>query len=245
MPSARSPAPARVAPRSPSLVASYIRGVGRDGGRRIDEYRRRPSGARAPRSPEASHAKAVSSFARRTKEHGLQRRMKGPPFDADDRCVVVEECRHDRPSSTLAAIRARCTRSGNTICGVVKRAPTRWRAARASSARGRAVVRAEQDRRRVLPTAPIAARPERFVDRHRTIAALRRRRRREQLVERCFASHRPTRASARLSPRRSASLREAHVRRAPGAPICVAGTNATARRPLRAVLSLVSRSFSG
>jgi orotate phosphoribosyltransferase len=63
-----------------------------------------------------AHAKAF--FVRKeTKEHGLQRRIEGPPLTPEDRCLVVEDV-VTTGGSTLAAIAA-LQEAGHTICGVV------------------------------------------------------------------------------------------------------------------------------
>ncbi len=63
-----------------------------------------------------AHAKAF--FVRKdAKAHGLQRRIEGPPLEADDRCVVVEDV-VTTGGSTLAAIAA-LHDAGHEICGVV------------------------------------------------------------------------------------------------------------------------------
>ena len=66
----------------------------------------------------AGGAQAKAFFIRKeAKEHGLQRRIEGPPLTADDRCVVVEDV-VTTGGSTLAAIDA-LHEVGHTICGVV------------------------------------------------------------------------------------------------------------------------------
>jgi orotate phosphoribosyltransferase len=66
----------------------------------------------------AGGAQAKAFFIRKeAKEHGLQRRIEGPPLTADDRCVVVEDV-VTTGGSTLAAIEA-LHEAGHTICGVV------------------------------------------------------------------------------------------------------------------------------
>jgi orotate phosphoribosyltransferase len=66
----------------------------------------------------AGGAQAKGFFIRKeAKEHGLQRRIEGPPLAADDRCVVVEDV-VTTGGSTLAAIDA-LHEAGHTICGVV------------------------------------------------------------------------------------------------------------------------------
>jgi orotate phosphoribosyltransferase len=66
----------------------------------------------------AGGARAKAFFVRKaTKAHGLQRRIEGPPLDAQDRCVVVEDV-VTTGSSTLAAIQA-LHEAGQEICGVI------------------------------------------------------------------------------------------------------------------------------
>jgi orotate phosphoribosyltransferase len=54
---------------------------------------------------------------KQTKEHGLQRRIEGPPLTPEDRCVVVEDV-VTSGGSTLAAIEA-LNDEGHEICGVL------------------------------------------------------------------------------------------------------------------------------
>ena len=66
----------------------------------------------------AGGARAKGFFVRKdVKAHGLQRRIEGPPLDAEDRCVVVEDV-VTTGGSTLAAIEA-LRDAGHQICGVV------------------------------------------------------------------------------------------------------------------------------
>ena len=66
----------------------------------------------------AGGAQAKAFLIRKeAKEHGLQRRIEGPPLTTDDRCVVVEDV-VTTGGSTLAAIDA-LHDGGHTICGVV------------------------------------------------------------------------------------------------------------------------------
>jgi orotate phosphoribosyltransferase len=66
----------------------------------------------------AGGAQAKAFLIRKeAKEHGLQRRIEGPPLTADDRCVVVEDV-VTTGGSTLAAVEA-LHEAGHTICGVV------------------------------------------------------------------------------------------------------------------------------
>jgi orotate phosphoribosyltransferase len=66
----------------------------------------------------AGGAQAKAFLIRKeAKEHGLQRRIEGPPLTDDDRCVVVEDV-VTTGGSTLAAIDA-LHDAGHTICGVV------------------------------------------------------------------------------------------------------------------------------
>jgi len=66
----------------------------------------------------AGGARAKAFFVRKqTKEHGLQRRIEGPPLAPEDRCVVVEDV-VTTGGSTLAAIAA-LNDEGHEICGVL------------------------------------------------------------------------------------------------------------------------------
>ena len=66
----------------------------------------------------AGGARAKAFFVRKqTKEHGLQRRVEGPPLTLEDRCVVVEDV-VTTGGSTLAAIEA-LNDEGHEICGVL------------------------------------------------------------------------------------------------------------------------------
>jgi orotate phosphoribosyltransferase len=66
----------------------------------------------------AGGARVKAFFVRKeAKAHGLQRRVEGPPLDADDRCVVVEDV-VTTGGSTLAAIEA-LHEAGRQICGVI------------------------------------------------------------------------------------------------------------------------------
>ena len=66
----------------------------------------------------AGGARAKGFFVRKeAKAHGLQRRIEGPPLDAEDRCVVVEDV-VTTGGSTVAAIEA-LVHAGHEVCGVV------------------------------------------------------------------------------------------------------------------------------
>ena len=66
----------------------------------------------------AGGARTKAFFVRKqTKEHGLQRRIEGPPLTPEDRCVVVEDV-VTTGGSTLAAIAA-LNDKGHEICGVL------------------------------------------------------------------------------------------------------------------------------
>ena len=52
-----------------------------------------------------------------TKAHGLQRRVEGPPLDAEDRCVVVEDV-VTTGGSTLLALDA-LREGGHEVVGVI------------------------------------------------------------------------------------------------------------------------------
>ncbi len=66
----------------------------------------------------AGGARAKGFFVRKeAKDHGLQRRIEGPPLQPGDRCVVVEDV-VTTGGSTIAAIEA-LREAGQEICGVV------------------------------------------------------------------------------------------------------------------------------
>jgi orotate phosphoribosyltransferase len=66
----------------------------------------------------AGGAEVKAFFVRKeAKDHGLQRRIEGPPLGAEDRCVVVEDV-VTTGGSTLAAIAA-LHDAGREICGVI------------------------------------------------------------------------------------------------------------------------------
>jgi len=66
----------------------------------------------------AGGARAKAFFVRKdAKAHGLQRRIEGPPLDAGERCVVVEDV-VTTGGSTVAAIEA-LAQAGHEVCGVV------------------------------------------------------------------------------------------------------------------------------
>jgi orotate phosphoribosyltransferase len=66
----------------------------------------------------AGGARAKAFFVRKqAKEHGLQRRIEGPPLTPEDRCVVVEDV-VTTGGSTLAAIAA-LNDERREICGVL------------------------------------------------------------------------------------------------------------------------------
>ena len=66
----------------------------------------------------AGGAGVKAFFVRKeAKQHGLQRRIEGPPLQADDRCVVVEDV-VTTGGSTLTAIQA-LQEAGQVVCGVI------------------------------------------------------------------------------------------------------------------------------
>jgi orotate phosphoribosyltransferase len=66
----------------------------------------------------AAGADVKAFFVRKeVKQHGLMRRIEGPPLEADDRCLVVEDV-VTTGGSTLRAIEA-LGEAGHDICGVV------------------------------------------------------------------------------------------------------------------------------
>jgi orotate phosphoribosyltransferase len=66
----------------------------------------------------AAGADVKAFFVRKeTKQHGLMRRIEGPPLESGDRCLVVEDV-VTTGGSTLRAIEA-LQEAGREICGVV------------------------------------------------------------------------------------------------------------------------------
>jgi len=66
----------------------------------------------------AGGADVKAFFVRKeTKQHGLMRRIEGPPLDADDRCLVVEDV-VTTGGSTVRALEA-VRGEGHQICGVL------------------------------------------------------------------------------------------------------------------------------
>jgi orotate phosphoribosyltransferase len=66
----------------------------------------------------AGGASVKAFFVRKeAKAHGLQRRIEGPPLQADDRCLIVEDV-VTSGGSTIAAIEA-VSEAGLEVCGVV------------------------------------------------------------------------------------------------------------------------------
>ena len=76
-------------------------------------------GADAPACAALAGGADVKAFfvRKETKQHGLQRRVEGPPLDADDRCLIVEDV-VTTGGSTLQAIDA-VRDAGHQIAGVV------------------------------------------------------------------------------------------------------------------------------
>jgi orotate phosphoribosyltransferase len=76
-------------------------------------------GADAPACAALAGGADVKAFfvRKETKQHGLQRRVEGPPLDADDRCLIVEDV-VTTGGSTLQAIEA-VREAGHEIAGVV------------------------------------------------------------------------------------------------------------------------------
>ena len=101
----------------------------------------------------AGGAPAKAFFVRKeAKAHGLQRRIEGPPLDAEDRCVVVEDV-VTTGGSTLAAIEA-LQEAGRADLRRDQRArPARRRRRGDRAGRGRALRGAHHDRRH-LPRPP-------------------------------------------------------------------------------------------
>jgi orotate phosphoribosyltransferase len=66
----------------------------------------------------AAGADAKAFFVRKdAKQHGLMRRIEGPPLDPDDRCLIVEDV-VTSGGSTVRAIEA-VREAGHGICGAV------------------------------------------------------------------------------------------------------------------------------
>jgi orotate phosphoribosyltransferase len=76
-------------------------------------------GADAPACAALAGGADVKAFfvRKETKQHGLQRRVEGPPLEADDRCLIVEDV-VTTGGSTLQAIEA-VRDAGHEIAGVV------------------------------------------------------------------------------------------------------------------------------
>jgi orotate phosphoribosyltransferase len=76
-------------------------------------------GADAPACAALAGGADVKAFfvRKETKQHGLQRRVEGPPLDAADRCLIVEDV-VTTGGSTLQAIEA-VRDAGHEIVGVV------------------------------------------------------------------------------------------------------------------------------
>ncbi len=76
-------------------------------------------GADAPACAALAGGADVKAFfvRKETKQHGLQRRVEGPPLEPDDRCLIVEDV-VTTGSSTLQAIEA-VRDGGHEIAGVV------------------------------------------------------------------------------------------------------------------------------
>jgi orotate phosphoribosyltransferase len=76
-------------------------------------------GADAPACAALAGGADVKAFfvRKETKQHGLQRRVEGPPLSPDDRCLIVEDV-VTTGGSTVQAIQA-VRGAGHEICGVV------------------------------------------------------------------------------------------------------------------------------
>jgi orotate phosphoribosyltransferase len=76
-------------------------------------------GADAPACAALAGGADVKAFfvRKETKQHGLQRRVEGPPLEPDDRCLIVEDV-VTTGGSTLQAIEA-VREAGHQIAGVV------------------------------------------------------------------------------------------------------------------------------
>ena len=101
----------------------------------------------------AGGAQAKAFFVRKdAKAHGLQRRIEGPPLDAGDRCVVVEDV-VTTGGSTLAAIEALQRGRPRDLRRHQRARPARRRRRGDRAGRRRALRRAHDDRRH-LPGPP-------------------------------------------------------------------------------------------
>ena len=76
-------------------------------------------GADAPACAALAGGADVKAFfvRKETKQHGLQRRVEGPPLDAGERCLIVEDV-VTTGGSTVQAIEA-VRAEGYDVCGVV------------------------------------------------------------------------------------------------------------------------------
>jgi orotate phosphoribosyltransferase len=76
-------------------------------------------GADAPACAALAGGADVKAFfvRKETKQHGLQRRVEGPPLEPGERCLIVEDV-VTTGGSTLQAIEA-VREAGHEICGVV------------------------------------------------------------------------------------------------------------------------------
>jgi orotate phosphoribosyltransferase len=76
-------------------------------------------GADAPACAALAGGADVKAFfvRKESKQHGLQRRVEGPPLEPVDRCLIVEDV-VTTGSSTVQAIEA-VREAGHEICGVV------------------------------------------------------------------------------------------------------------------------------
>ena len=88
-----------------------------------------------------------------TKQHGLQRRVEGPPLEPGERCLIVEDV-VTTGGSTVEAIEA-VRAEGHDVCGVVAILDRLAGGARRDrGAAGRRAVRGAGDDRRRLPGPP-------------------------------------------------------------------------------------------
>ena len=101
----------------------------------------------------AGGARAKAFFVRKeAKQHGLQRRIEGPPLTAEDRCVVVEDV-VTTGGSTLDGDRGAARRRPGDLRRDQRARPA-GRRRRGDRARGRRAVRGADDDRRSLPGPP-------------------------------------------------------------------------------------------
>ena len=127
-------------------------------------------GADAPACAALAGGADVKAFfvRKETKQHGLQRRVEGPPLEQGERCLIVEDV-VTTGGSTVQAIEAVRPRGHGLRRGLDPRPPGRGRRGDRARRRRRALRAAGDDRRRLPgPAGPgLAFRPrgDRLIDR--------------------------------------------------------------------------------